>query len=338
MVVQERPKIACVCSVLFTFASTVPAGSPEIVSVERMWDQAQHNAFTDLIRFRSQWYCTFREADSHAGGEDGKMRVLVSSDGRKWSSAGLLAEEGIDLRDPKLSITPDGQLMLVVGGSVYEGKRFLTRRPRVAFSKNGRDWTPARPILAEDHWLWRVTWYKGRAYGVSKLGEGAACRRAFLYSSTDGLRWEWITKLDIPGVSETTLRFGPDDEMIALVRREAGNKHAWIGTSRPPYKQWTWHETKYRVGGPNFIRLPDGQLWAGARRYDLPEGQRTVLARMTRNSYEPVLTLPSGGDTSYPGLVWHDNLLWMTYYASHEGKANIYLAKIRLSRQGSGEE
>jgi hypothetical protein len=46
--------------------------------------------------------------------------------------------------------------------------------------------------------------------------------------------------------------------------------------------------------------------------------------------YEPVLTFPSGGDTSYPGLVWHDGLLWMSYYSSHEGKTSIYLAKIKL--------
>jgi hypothetical protein len=56
-----------------------------------------------------------------------------------------------------------------------------------------------------------------------------------------------------------------------------------------------------------------------------------VLARMTARSYEPVLTLPSGGDTSYPGLVFHDGLLWMSYYSSHEGKAGVYLAKIRLT-------
>ena len=41
-----------------------------------------------------------------------------------------------------------------------------------------------------------------------------------------------------------------------------------------------------------------------------------------------VLTLPSGGDTSYPGLVWHDGLLWVSYYSSHEGKTSIYLAKV----------
>jgi hypothetical protein len=51
---------------------------------------------------------------------------------------------------------------------------------------------------------------------------------------------------------------------------------------------------------------------------------------MTRDSYKPALTLPSGGDTSYPGLAWHDGLLWMSYYSSHEGKAAIYLAKVKL--------
>jgi hypothetical protein len=51
---------------------------------------------------------------------------------------------------------------------------------------------------------------------------------------------------------------------------------------------------------------------------------------MTATSYEPVLELPSGGDTSYPGMVWHEGILWMSYYSSHEGKTSIYLARIRL--------
>ena len=38
----------------------------------------------------------------------------------------------------------------------------------------------------------------------------------------------------------------------------------------------------------------------------------------------------AGGDTSYPGLVFFRGVLWVSYYASHEGKTNIYLAKIRL--------
>jgi hypothetical protein len=118
----------------------------------------------------------------------------------------------------------------------------------------------------------------------------------------------------------------PEGEMVALVRRELGTKNGWIGSSKPPYETWTWYETTHRLGGPNFIRLPGGELWAGSRSYP----GKTVLSRMTLASYEPVLTLPSGGDTSYPGLVWHDGLLWMSYYSSHEGKASIYLAKIEF--------
>src|SRR5687767_7343555 len=86
------------------------AGEPQLISVKRIWDQGKHNAFTDLIRFQDNWYCTFREADAHVGG-DGKIRVLTSRDGETWESAALLAEEGIDLRDPKLSITIDNYLM-----------------------------------------------------------------------------------------------------------------------------------------------------------------------------------------------------------------------------------
>ena len=56
----------------------------------------------------------------------------------------------------------------------------------------------------------------------------------------------------------------------------------------------------------------------------------TVLVRLTLTGYEPVLKLASGGDTSYPGMVWHEGLLWLSYYSSHEGRASIYLAKIRF--------
>jgi hypothetical protein len=53
--------------------------------------------------------------------------VLVSSDGQQWASAALVDESGVDLRDPKFSVTPDDRLMIVAGGSVYEGTRYLAR-------------------------------------------------------------------------------------------------------------------------------------------------------------------------------------------------------------------
>ena len=144
------------------------------------------------------------------------------------------------------------------------------------------------------------------------------------------MKYDLVTHLDVPGhPNETTLRVLPDGEMIALVRREGGNTLGWIGRSQAPYTKWTWKETAHRLGGPNFIRLPDGTLWAAGRSY--PGGAKSVLARMTREGgYAPALTLASGGDTSYPGLVWHNGLLWMSFYSSHEGKSAIYLAKIQV--------
>lgn len=332
---------------VFLSVPAVGAGKPELVSVTKIWDQGQHNAFTDLLRWRGQWYCTFREGDGHVGG-DGKLRVLESADGTTWQSAALITEAGIDLRDPKLSVTPDDRLMIVAGGSVYKGKTLLGRQPRVAFSKDGRTWTAPRRVLAEGEWLWRVTWHEGQAYGVSynasarqseAAKEAANAAKAVsaepadwklkLVVSNDGVTWDVVTHLGVPGhPNETTLRFLPGGEMLAMVRREGGSTFGWIGGSKPPYKEWKWHETKHRLGGPNFIRLPDGSLWAVSRSY--PGGAKTVLASMGRDAYEPVLTLPSGGDTSYAGMVWHDGLLWVSYYSSHEKKSSIYLAKLRV--------
>jgi hypothetical protein len=311
-----------------------PSPAPALVSVTRIWDGGAHNAFTDLIRFRNRWYCTFREGDDHVGG-DGRIRVLSSVDGKAWTSAALIGESGIDLRDPKLSITPADRLMIVAGGSVYDGRRYLGRQPRVMFSSDGSTWSTPQRILAEGDWLWRVTWHEGRAYGVTyKTADASGESTVTLVSSKDGRTYDDVTSFAVPGKpNETTLRFMPDGEMVALVRREGGNRVAWLGRSRAPYAAWTWRETPHQIGGPNFIRLPDGDLWASGRSYTGgPGATKTVIGRLTLDGgYEPALTLPSGGDTSYAGMVWHDGLLWVSYYASHEGKTAIYLAQVNLA-------
>ena len=54
------------------------------------------------------------------------------------------------------------------------------------------------------------------------------------------------------------------------------------------------------------------------------------LGEMSLSAVTPQLILPSGGDCSYPGMVWHDDLLWVSYYSSHEGKGSIYLARVKV--------
>ncbi len=338
---------------LATFATPAPFADPKFVlvgEVQKIWDAGKHNAFTDLIRFGDCWYCTFREADAHVGG-DGKLRILTSADGKTWESAALLSEAGIDLRDPKLSITPDGKLMIVAGGSVYEGKKLLGRQPRVAFSRDGKEWTPTKRVLAEGDWLWRVTWHEGKCYGVcydaskretpaakdaassGKVAPGAEDWKLKLVVSTDGLDFKLLTHLDVPGhPNETTLRFTPDGEAMALVRREGGNQKGWLGRSKSPYREWTWKELPARIGGPNFILHADSPTLAAVRLYDGKVRTSLCLLDLQQGKLQEALKLPSGGDTSYAGLIWHEGTLWVSYYSSHEGKSAIYLARVRIEK------
>jgi hypothetical protein len=130
----------------------------------------------------------------------------------------------------------------------------------------------------------------------------------------------------------------PDGEMVALMRREGGNCSACLGRSKPPYTRWEWREIGHRLGGPNLIRLPNGDIWAGGRQYAADDTASadaartrvvTAVGRITLDgTYDPRVILPSSGDTGYPGLVWHDGALWVSYYSSHEEKASIYLARV----------
>ncbi len=300
----------------------------ELLRVETIWEKAPHNAFTDLARHRGQWLCAFREARSHALCV-GKVRVLSSSDGSSWESAALIAERGVDLRDPKFSKAPGGRLELLMGGSPVRAGRYEGRRPRVCRSANGDDWTAPLPVAEEGDWLWRVDRTAGRSYGISYRLTSPRRWTVALLASEDGLTYREHALLDVPGKpNEATVRFR-GREAIALVRREAGAGKAWIGRSLPPYRSWSWRECGERLGGPNFIALPGGDLIAATRIWKRGKPVAAVCA-MTASSLTPILELPSGGDCGYPGMVYRRGILWVSYYSSHEGKAKIYLARVAL--------
>ncbi len=322
---------------LFSLQNTVANSrireEEEIESVKKIWSGPRHDAFTDLIRFKNKWFCTFRESEHHVGG-NGVIRVLSSSKGEKWEPVASLTESGIDLRDPKLSITPDNRLMLVMGGSVYEGKKLLERQSRVAFSKDGKKWSATQRVLAKEDWLWRVTWHKGKAYGISYNSSATPDWTIKLVESTDGIEWRLVTDLKVPGrPNEATVRFLKNGKCVALVRREANDKQAWIGVSSAPYRDWKWTTAGMQIGGPNFVVLPDDQLFASGRKYgETKSDAKTFVGSMNFTSVSPEVILPSGGDTSYAGMVWHKGMLWLSYYSSHETSSDIYLAKIRLPK------
>jgi hypothetical protein len=86
------------------------------------------------------------------------------------------------------------------------------------------------------------------------------------------------------------------------------------------------------LGGPNFIQSSAGDWIAAGRRSENGPPTELSLLEIGRGRLLPLLTLPSGGDASYPGMVWYDEALWVSHYSSHEDRTSVYLARIRLTR------
>ena len=121
---MKRVSLIVFCLLIVSMAS-ITAQKYE-VSVKKIWDNGSHCAFTSLIKYKGKFYCSFREGETHIfdrkGNAEGKVRILVSEDGEEWKSVALMYKPEYDLRDPKLSVTPDGRLMVIIGGSIYKDK------------------------------------------------------------------------------------------------------------------------------------------------------------------------------------------------------------------------
>ena len=319
--------------------STVETAEQQIIiAVERIWDRAEHSAFTDLIVFKGLYYCTFREGSGHIPGLNGLIRVLESDDAQHWRSVALLDEPHVDLRDPKLSITTDQRLCINLGGSFYHGKTRLKMESRVSFSDSkGRNFSPpqAIPMPAGIHtemdWLWRITWQDGLAWAAVQQVPTGQPRTLQLVRSRDALNWEGVHTMQVPFPSETTLRFLHDGRMLALIRRSGPSPSVgWLGLSKPPFTDWQYRELDLPLGGPNLVQLPGGR-WLAATR-GTGDKMRLGLLDVDKACFTPLVDLPSGGDCSYAGLVVEPekNHVLVSYYSSHEGKSAIYLATLRL--------
>jgi hypothetical protein len=342
--------LLCVCFVCGCCNRTATTTKKEVSYVQKIWDNGNHSAFTSLLKCNGKYYCSFREGESHIfdkdGKAEGKARIIVSDDGERWESLLLMGKKTFDLRDPKLSVTPQGKIMVLMGGSVYENKTLKRRVPHVSFSSDGKNFTPPTPIQLDKDvetgadWLWRVTWdSEGVGYGVvySQPNDSEGDHVISLVKTVDGANYQLVAKLDVTGnPNEATVRMFPDKRMGIMVRRESDDQKGYWGVSSPPYTEWTWTKMEMRLGGQDFIVLENGKIIAGTRSHYIPSFPKTVLlAGNDQGKFQEIYVLPSGGDTSYPGLLIEGDELWVSYYSTHEtGKAAVYLAKLPLAMLG----
>ena len=238
-----------------------------------------------------------------------------------------------DLRDPKITITPDNQLMLSAAVALPQPNA-AKHHSVVSFSRDAVQWSKPMPVGEPNVWIWRVSWQKDKCFGLGYATDGREFVR--LYESPDGkifsvLLPELLDNKNGEGEpNETGLIFLPDKTAVCLARRDGKPATGLLGTAPPPYKTWNWKDIGFKIGGPQLLRIPDGRIIAGARLYDGKVRTSLLMIDLIKGHAQEILSLPSGGDSSYPGLAWHDGFLWVSYYSSHEGKTAIYFAQARL--------
>lgn len=263
---------------------------------------------------------------------DGRIRVVESSDGEHWSTAAVLEASGEDLRDPTFSITPTGELMMCCARmcAPLRRPRFFSR---VYHSNDGVHWQATDDIAEENDWLWRVNWHQGQALGLA-YGCGQQ-QHVHLLTSADGRRFlPLVPRLQTARFPTESAICFEGDQAICLLRRDGRPATGLVGTAAPPYTDWHWRDLRRRIGGPQLIRLADGRLLAALRLHD---GQiRTALCwlDLQRARLTEILSLPSAGDCSYPGLAEHAGEILVSYYSAHEcsrqRQTAVYLARLSL--------
>lgn len=301
----------------------------------KIWATGPHNAFTDICRFNQALYCCFREAINHVS-DDGFIRILTLNEHGEIQSSSRIAMQNRDLRDPKLAVTPDGQLILIAyARSNSNHAPSLPSQNYCWISQNGISWSSPRKFADDYWWLWRLRYFKNQAMGFAYNRQHNALnlyqgnpRRTFNMIKPQALSLEKHGK-GYP--NESDLAF-VNDQCFAIVRRDADTYSAQLGMSRSPFKQWRWQDLGFYLGGPVMMALDEQQALVAGRVLHQDTLQTAVFKlKFANGEASDLLLLPSKGDNSYPGITTLNNHIYISYYSSHiDNKSAIYLTQISL--------
>jgi hypothetical protein len=320
----------------------------KVVSVRRVFHNGEHNAFTDLCRFRGQLWLAFRSCpDGHMVHPTASVMVLRSADGVKWEEAHRFRVERRDTRDPHFLVFQDK--LFVYTGTWYSGTTTLARADYdlnkhlgyAAWSGDGVTWHS--PIMLEGtfgHYIWRAAVFGGKAYlcGRRNIGFDTTARgegrqvESLMLESDDGLVWRKRAVFQEIAGDETAFLFEPDGSVLGVGRRSGP---AQLLRSQPPYTHWERTDFDRSIGGPLLTKWGDRYVVGG--RKTAPDGPKTSLCWLAGEQLHEFAELPSGGDNSYPGFVeLGPARALVSYYSSHERDASgktitaIYLAELMM--------
>jgi hypothetical protein len=298
---------------------------------------AEHNAFVDLCEFKQKLFCCFKEAENHISA-DGTIRILTLDDQANVLYSTRIAILETDLRAPKITVTPDGNILLIAyARHTSINNKIIGTRNLTWVSQTEHSWSAAREFADRGWWLWGVRWHKNQAYGFAYNRQQNAIH---LYSGNPRRRFHihqpFALSLDkhkkgYPNESDLIFE---KNKAFAFVRRDADSYTAQLGHSIFPFKKWQWINLGRYIGGPMMLKLDSGFALVASR---IVKHGRLVTGLLKMNlsngNLQELLISPSSGDNNYPGLVLRKNKLYVGYYSSHENdKSCVYLAQISLDK------
>lgn len=224
----------------------------KVSNIRRAFHNGEHNAFTDLVRFRPRFYLAFRSCpDGHGIHASSSIIILASDDARHWEQAHRFSVEKRDTRDPHFLVFQDR--LFVYTGTWYCGDGTLSAEESTlnmhlgygAWSDDGQSWQS--PVMLEGtfgHYIWRASAYGGKAYLCGRRNKHFALTprterdliQSAMLESEDGLTWRTRTLFQETNGDETAFLFEPGGSILAVARR--GRGMAEVCRSDPPYLRW----------------------------------------------------------------------------------------------------
>lgn len=322
----------------------------QVDSVRQVFNDGNHNAFTDLQPFNGHYYLTFRSCPGgHMLFTSSNIVVLRSADSVNWQEVFRFSVPTRDVRDPHLLVF-NQKLFVFTGAWLVDpdDPNALDMNDHLGFcawSEDGANWHGPRLLEGtHGHYIWRAAACGDSAYLIGRRVRNFASipdrvqeqeeTESWLLQSRDGFNWLPAGRIQPNYGDETALLFEADGSALA-VARSMGRRPAQVCRANPPYAEWRRTDLDRYIGGPLLAKWGDHYLVGGRK---LVDGRgKTVLYWLVGDSLEEIAELPSGGDNSYPGFVaLSEDKGLLSYYSSHEGSGTslapsaIYLADLTL--------
>ncbi len=159
------------------------------ITSQTIWDLHRLNdpetmrmELTHLARHKGYWYCGFHEGVLHWNHPGGRARIIRSADGVQWESVLLLKWSGGDVREPRLSVTAEGRLL--INTSVF----YVSDKPRPRpHALAGKSDIPPETALRFANSYFQLEEPGTVTY---RHEESQAARQSMNWISCDGVNWE----------------------------------------------------------------------------------------------------------------------------------------------------